>query len=105
MELDRELIRQARSLINGATVHKIGGLLLAYEVYPPGSPRSLALESLLRDFVRTRQRSNAMRNSIEAQRKAVNELSSKSGTLNREIALKTAGLSRRIEKLQTSTSD
>jgi hypothetical protein len=94
VQLDRQLICQARALITGATVHKLGGLILAYEAYPPGSQRSLMLESVLRDFIRTRQLSIALKNRIEGQRTIADKLSAKSAALNR-----------RIEKLLSQLSD
>jgi hypothetical protein len=105
VELDRELLRQARSLIDGTTVHNVGSWLLAYELSPPGSSRSRVLESLLRDFVCSQHRLNAIRNTIETQREWMNELSSKSIRLNHEIHLMSRELSRRIQSLKISTSD
>jgi hypothetical protein len=94
MERDQELIREARSLVTGATVHCAGALILAYEVYPPGCPRSRKLEALLRDFVRQQRYFNRMQRLVRVPRRVLDTLH-----------LKSAALNRRLQKFLTSGSD
>jgi len=94
MERDRELIREARSLITGATVHCAGALILAYELYPPGCARSLKIEALLRDFVRQQRYFNRMQTLARIPRKVLDTLQ-----------LKSAALNRRLQKFLSSSSD
>jgi hypothetical protein len=69
-ELDHNLIRQARSLINSANVGHVSTLIRWYEASVPGSVRNRRRESLLRQFVRTRKLMMSMEARLQAQRAA-----------------------------------
>jgi len=51
MEVDRDLIRQARRFITGANVHRINTWIFCYELSTTGSPRQRKYEAMLREFV------------------------------------------------------
>ena len=94
MSLDYHLIHQARSFVTGATTHRVGAWILAYEMYPPGCSRSIRLEGLLRTFVNDQCRLRYTRARSETQRAVLSDL-----------LMKSAALDRRIEKLLSSMSD
>ena len=74
MAIDEELIRDARRLINAANVHAIGGWLLAYEAFPPDTPKSKKLERMLRDFVRTMTLRKFLQKKAASEREKLNNL-------------------------------
>jgi hypothetical protein len=85
MELDRQLITEARQLITGANVHFVGGLILSYESIAPGSPTSCKLEELLRKFVSASVQRNALQREIESKQMQLKTLNMTSRALNRAI--------------------
>lgn len=75
MEVDRELIYQARRFINGANVHYVKSWIFCYEMSLPNSPRRERYEALLRDFVKSKTILQMSRSMIETQRTKLNALS------------------------------
>jgi hypothetical protein len=69
MELDRELVAQARRYIDGANVHYIKTWIFCYEESLPNSASRERYEALLRDFVRSKALLAASRSVIEIQRR------------------------------------
>ena len=75
MEVDRDLISQARRFINGANVHYVKTWIYCYELSLPNSPRRQRYEALLRDFVKSKTLLSFSRDIVETQRKELNALS------------------------------
>ena len=72
MEVDRDLVMQARQFINGANVHFVNTWIFCYELSLPSSPRRERYEVLLRDFVTSNTLLQMSRCMIERQRDKLN---------------------------------
>jgi len=74
MEVDRDLISQARRFINAANVHYVRTWIYCYELSGPDSPRRERYEALLRDFVKSKTQLNSSRSIVEMQRQELDAI-------------------------------
>ena len=94
MELDLNLIVCARRFVDGANVHYVNTWIFCYQMSQPDSPRRRRYETLLREFVSTRELLKATRRRVEAARAYCEGL-----------RCAHASIHARVQKLLTSTSD
>lgn len=93
MDVNHHLVEQARRFITGANVHMVGTWILCYEICAKDARRQI-YEDLLRNFVRSKQKLLK-----SAKQNPVSRISPD------ELAVASAAIHRRIEKLLTSHSD
>jgi hypothetical protein len=94
MNVDYDLISEARALTTGANVHMVKTWIFCYESSFPNTPRRERYETLLRDFVATKRLLNSARAIVDGQRELLSSLTIAQNATNRQI-----------EKLLSSSSD
>jgi hypothetical protein len=85
MELDRDLIVEARRFVDGANIHCVNTWIFCYELSLPNSPRRAKYEALLREFVLAKKCLERTRRQIQAQSAKLEELKMTSAAINRRI--------------------